>query len=370
MKSYRGGILQGQIRRISSAASGGSLPGGSVGSSESARMAARRRVLSGMQPTGELHLGNYLGALRQWAAFSADSELDCFFCVVDAHAITVDYDPKELPNSVLDVVATYIAGGIDPDRSTLFLQSDVPAHMELAWYLACVTPMGDLNRMTQFKDKSDQHKQNVNAGLFTYPVLMAADILIYRAEMVPVGADQVQHLELSREICRKFNTRFGVLFPEPQPRLSTTPRILGLDGKAKMSKSLGNTIGVLDSPEVIAKKLKGAFTDPLKLKLGDPGRPEVCNVFTMHRALSAAPRVAEIEPNCRSGALGCGDCKKMLTEVMVAELGAVRERALELRSDKKRVLRVLREGAARARDVAEDTMKDVRAAMGLTTANR
>jgi tryptophanyl-tRNA synthetase len=333
-------------------------------------MSMPRRVLSGMQPSGELHLGNYLGALRQWAAFSSDPSLECLFCVVDAHAITVDYEPSELPNRVIDVVAAYIAGGIDPARSILFLQSDVPEHMELAWYLASVTPMGDLNRMTQFKDKSEQHKQNVNAGLFTYPVLMAADVLLYRAEVVPVGEDQIQHLELAREICRKFNARFGPLFPEPQPRLSTTPRILGLDGKAKMSKSLNNTIALLDSPEVITKKLKGAFTDPLKLGRGDPGRPEVCNVFTMHLALSSPKSVAEIERNCRSGALGCGDCKKMLTEVMIAELSPVRERAIALRSDKKRVLDVLQDGAARARRIAGATMKDVRAAMGLTTANR
>jgi tryptophanyl-tRNA synthetase len=199
-------------------------------------MAGLVRVLSGMQPTGELHLGNYLGALKQWAAMSKDPALDTFFCVVDAHAITVDYEPKELKQRVIDAVATYVAGGLDPESSTLFLQSDVPQHMELAWYLTCVTPMGDLHRMTQFKDKSEQHKQNVNAGLFTYPVLMAADILVYRANLVPVGDDQIQHLELAREITRKFNARFGDVFPEPHPRLSKTPRILGLDGKAKMSK--------------------------------------------------------------------------------------------------------------------------------------
>jgi tryptophanyl-tRNA synthetase len=323
-----------------------------------------------MQPTGELHIGNYLGALKQWAKMSADTSLETLFCVVDAHAITVDYDPKSLPERVLDAVSTYVAGGIDPEKSILFVQSDVPQHTELAWYLTCVTPMGDLHRMTQFKEKSEQHKQNVNAGLFTYPVLMAADILVYKATIVPVGDDQVQHLELAREICRKFNTRFGEVFPEPQPRLSTTPRILGLDGKAKMSKSLGNTIGLLEPPEAIEKKLKGAFTDPLKLRKGDPGRPEICNVFTMHKAVSAPERVAEIESNCRSGALGCGDCKKMLTEALVAELGPVREKALELRADRKRVLKVLRDGAERARGIAEGTMKEVRSAMGLTTAER
>jgi tryptophanyl-tRNA synthetase len=199
---------------------------------------------------------------------------------------------------------------------------------------------------------------------------MAADILVYKATIVPVGDDQVQHLELAREICRKFNTRFGEVFPEPQPRLSTTPRILGLDGKAKMSKSLGNTIGILEPPEAIEKKLKGAFTDPLKLRKGDPGRPEICNVFTMHKAVSAPDRVKEIETTCRSGALGCGDCKKMLTEALVTELAPVRDKALELRGDRKRVLRMLRDGAERARGIAEGTMMEVRSAMGLTTAGR
>jgi tryptophanyl-tRNA synthetase len=323
-----------------------------------------------MQPTGELHLGNYLGALKQWAAMSADPALETLFCVVDAHAITVEYDPKTLPGRVLDAVAMYIAGGIDPERSALFVQSDVPQHMELAWYLTSVTPMGDLHRMTQFKEKSEQHKQNVNAGLFTYPVLMAADILVYKAEVVPVGEDQIQHLELAREICRRFNARFGEIFPEPQPRLSVTPRILGLDGRAKMSKSLGNTLGLLDPPATVEKKIKGAFTDPEKLRKGDPGHPGICNVFTMHRALSPATEVAEIDAGCRSGALGCGDCKKMLTDRLLAELGPVRERALALQGDPKAVLSVLARGGEQARAIAEPTMREVRSAMGLTTAGR
>src|SRR5260221_8751627 len=300
----------------------------------------------------------------------ADPGLETLFCVVDAHAITAGYDPKTLPDRVIDAVATYIAAGIDPDRSTLFLQSDVPEHMELAWYLTSVTPMGDLHRMTQFKEKSELYKQNVNAGLFTYPILMAADILIYKANLVPVGEDQIQHLELSREICRRFNARFGEVFPEPQPRLSTTPRILGLDGKAKMSKSLGNTIGMLDAPELVDKKLRGAITDPQKLRMGDPGRPELCNVFTMHRAVTPVGLVAEIETNCRSRALGCGECKKTLSEHLVAEIGPIRERGLALRGNRRRVLEVLRDGGARARGLAEATMKEVRAAMGRTTAER
>jgi len=325
------------------------------------------RVLSGMQPTGDLHVGNYLGALKEWARLSTDPAYHALFCVVDAHAITVEYEPADLRSRVLETVSTYVASGIDPERSIVFLQSDVPEHMELAWYFNCITPMGDLSRMTQFKDKSEQQK-SVMVGLFTYPILMAADILIYKAHFVPVGDDQIQHLELARDIARKFNARFGEVFPEPQPRLSTTPRILGLDGKAKMSKSLGNAIGITDTPETVAKKLRGAFTDPLKLRRGDPGRPEICNIYTMHRGFSAADTVREVEINCRSGALACGDCKKMLATSMEAELGPVRERAVALRSDKQRVLSILRDGAARAESIAAATMTEVRDVMGLTTA--
>jgi len=338
-------------------------------SSRSPGMAEPIRVLSGMQPTGALHIGNYVGALRQFAVMSRDPAYDALYCVVDAHAITVDYDPKELPDRVFATTVTYLAAGIDPEKSALFVQSDVPQHTELAWYLTCITPMGDLQRMTQFKDKSVQHKA-VNAGLFTYPVLMAADILVYKAGLVPVGDDQVQHLELAREICRKFNSHFGHVFPEPKPQLSTTPRILGLDGKGKMSKSLGNTIDVLDPAAVVEKKLRGAFTDPQKLRLGDPGRPEICNVFTMHRGFTPEDVRETIDRDCRTGALSCGDCKKLLATRMNDELEPIRERAAELRADRKRVLNVLQDGAARARTLAESTMTEVRSVMGLTTHGR
>ena len=271
----------------------------------------------------------------------------------------------------MDAVATYVAGGIDPTRSTVFLQSDVPQHMELAWYLTCVTPMGDLHRMTQFKEKSDQHKQNVNAGLFTYPVLMAADILVYRANLVPVGEDQIQHLELSREICRKWNARFGEVFPEPQARLSNTPRILGLDGKAKMSKSLGNAIGLLDPPELIEKKLKGRLHGSVEAEARGSGatrRFATCSRCTRPCRRQSVWR--KIDVNCRSGALGCGDCKKLLAAALLPELTPIRESTLALRADPRRVLTVLREGGEQALSVAESTMKDVRSAMGLTTAGR
>jgi len=323
------------------------------------------RILSGMQPTGELHLGNYLGALKQWSQLLHARQFEALYCIVDAHAITAPYEGKELPGRVLDTVITYLAGGLDPDRCSIFVQSHIPEHLELAWYLAAVTPLGDLQRMTQFKEKSEQHKQHVNAGLFTYPILMAADILLYKADIVPVGDDQVQHLELTREICRRFNARFGQVFIEPQPRLSTTPRIMGLDGQAKMSKSKGNALGLLEPPKDVEKKIKRAFTDPHKLKLGDPGRPEICNIFTMHRALSPAEQVAVVEPNCRSGKLSCGECKQLLLGVLQPELQTIRDRAAALRADPKRVLEVLQDGAAKAQAIAGSTMTEVRSAMGL-----
>jgi len=330
-------------------------------------MPALKRSFSGMQPTGGLHVGNWLGALRNWAQMLDSGAYECLFCIVDSHAITIEYDVKQLAARSFDVALTYMASGLDPERSTIFLQSDMPQHLELAWYLGAVTPMGELSRMTQFKEKSEEHKQNVNSGIFTYPILMAADVLLYKAEVVPVGDDQVQHLELAREICRRFNARFGQVFPEPQPKLSTTPRIMGLDGKAKMSKTRGNAIELFDEPRVVEKKLKGAFTDPLKLRLGDPGRPEICNVFTMHRALQTEAVLGEIERDCRSGALSCGDCKLRLRDVMLAELAPVRERGNALKADPKRVLTVLQNGAEHARSIADRTLVEVRHAMGLTS---
>lgn len=329
--------------------------------------AKRPRLLSGMQPTGGLHIGNYLGALKNWVSLVQSEQYEALFCIVDAHAITVDYKPKELKQRILDAAVSYIAAGLDPEKCSIFVQSDVSQHMELAWYLAAVTPMGDLSRMTQFKEKSDQNKQNVNAGLFTYPILMAADILVYRAGAVPVGEDQVQHLELTREIARRFNQRFKPLFPEPEPLLSVAPRIMGIDGKSKMSKSRGNTIDMLDPPQVVEKKVKRAFTDPNKLREGDPGNPSICNIFTIHKAVTPPEDVARIDRDCRSGALGCGACKAELVENLNRELEPIRRRAADLSADSKRVLKILDQGRDHARTLAERTMGDVRGAMGLGT---
>ncbi len=242
---------------------------------EPGKFARMSRIFSGIQPSGELHIGNWLGAVQNWVTLQ--QRYDCIFCVVDLHAVTGKYERDTLALRTRDMAIGLLASGIDPGRAVLFVQSHVPGHSELQWLLNTLTPIGELERMTQFKDKS-QRFESVPAGLLNYPVLMAADILLYRADLVPVGDDQTQHLELTREIARKWNADFGggeAWFPEPQPLLTDAKRIMGLDGEAKMSKSLGNTIGLLDGPEEIWQKLRPAKTDPARVTRKDPGTPEV-----------------------------------------------------------------------------------------------
>jgi tryptophanyl-tRNA synthetase len=323
----------------------------------------RKRILSGMQPTGELHLGNYLGALANWVRLQ--DEYDCLFCVVDQHAITVEHDAKQLPKRVFDMAVSYLAAGVDPERSTVFVQSAVPEHTELAWYLATVTQYGELGRMTQFKDKSAQH-DDVSAALFTYPVLMAADILVYKATHVPVGEDQTQHLELARNVAHRFNTRFKKgFFPLPQGLYSNTPRIMGVDGLRKMSKSLGNHIAMLEPPKPLWKKLAGAYTDPQRTVLEEPGRPEICNIFRMHQALTDESKLPEIAEKCTRAEWGCGHCKKELESSLNARLEPMRAKAKELEANPERVREVLAAGAAKARAVAKETLREVRDLMGI-----
>jgi tryptophanyl-tRNA synthetase len=324
---------------------------------------AQETIFSGIQPSGELHLGNYLGAVRNWVELQ--NEYRCFFCIVDYHAITQPYDPGEMQGRIRRMAVDLLACGLDPARATLFVQSAVPEHTELAWALAAVTPFGELGRMTQFKDKSEHHPDNVNAGLFTYPVLQAADILLYRATKVPVGEDQRQHLELAREIVRKWNTRFGETFAEPQALLSTTPKILGLDGKSKMSKSLGNTVSLRETDDEVWNKLRTAATDPKRVRRNDPGNPDDCNIYTLHRFFSTAPRQSEVRAGCTQATIGCIDCKKWLAEGVKADLDRIRARAAELSAEPDHIDRVLAEGAARARAVASVTMARVRGALGL-----
>lgn len=317
--------------------------------------------MSGIQPTGELHVGNYLGAIRQWVELQTRHE--SWFCVVDLHAMTVDYDPRDLGPCTVELARSLLACGIDPERAVLFVQSHVHQHTELAWILGCVTPVGALFRMTQFKDKARAGELGASTGLLTYPVLQAADILLYRAQVVPVGEDQVQHIELAREVARKFNNRFGRFFPEPKALLTRTARIKGLDGKAKMSKSLGNHIPLLAEHDEIMGLLRGAFTDPARLRRSDPGHPEICNIFTMHGGFSEEAEVSEIEEACRSANIGCVDCKKILARNMARVLEPIRQRYHEL--DQAQVLDVLAQGATRAQKVAEETMAAVHSLTGL-----
>ena len=320
------------------------------------------RIMSGIQPTGHLHIGNYLGAIKNWVALQ--ERYETYFSIVDLHALTTRPAADALRASVREIAIGVLASGVDPERAVLFVQSAVPGHTELGWILSCVTQLGDLNRMTQFKDKSQHQPDNINAGLFTYPILQTADIAIYRAGGVPVGADQVQHLELARESLRRFNGTYGETFPEPEAVLSDAPKVLGLDGESKMSKSKNNEIGLFEEPDAVMKKLRSAKTDPQRLQRTDPGDPGVCNVFNYHGFFTDEETRAEIDRDCRSAAIGCVDCKKILAAKMEAEIGPVRERAAELR-DSPQVDEVLAAGAERARAEAGATMELVRDRIGL-----
>jgi tryptophanyl-tRNA synthetase len=328
------------------------------------------RIFSGIQPSGELHIGNWLGAVQNWVNLQRSYE--SLICIVDLHAITGKYDKDTLAQRTRDMAVGLLASGIDPNQATLFVQSHVPEHSELQWLLNSVTPLGELERMTQFKDKS-QKFESVPAGLLNYPVLMAADILLYRADLVPVGEDQVQHLELTREIARKWNAEFSPgteFFPEPQPILTEAKRITGLDGQAKMSKSLGNTIGLLDSSEEIWQKLRPAKTDPARVTRKDPGNPEVCNIFHLHKYFSPPETVATVAENCRGAKWGCLDCKRVLADNMIATLAPIRQRALELQGAPGQVEDILADGAEGAKRLASETMREVRDRMGLIPAGQ
>ena len=324
------------------------------------------RIFSGIQPSGELHIGNYLGAVRNWVALQAQYE--SFFCVVDYHAIIAPFAPDDLRRRTREMAMGLLAAGLDPAKCTLFVQSRVPEHTELEWIFNTVTPLGELERQVAFKEKSARQEQ-VMAGLLNYPVLQAADILLYLADTVPVGEDQIQHLELSRVIARNWNSRFAPdapYFPEPQPKLTPTRRIPGLDGQAKMSKSLNNTIGLLESSDEIWAKLRPAVTDPARVKKTDPGNPDNCPViFGLHKAFSPAATVAEVDVNCRGAKWGCIDCKKVLLESMNTELTPIRTRAQELAANPALVDAALEAGAEKARGVARQTMKVVKERMGM-----
>ncbi|NUO63439.1 MAG: tryptophan--tRNA ligase [Gemmatimonadaceae bacterium] len=323
------------------------------------------RILSGIQPSGELHIGNYLGAVKNWVELQ--ERYESIFFVADYHSITQPFEPQLLRRRRREMAASLLAAGIDPAKATLFMQSDVPEHTELTWIFNSVTPLGELERQTQFKDKS-QRQESVMVGLLTYPVLQAADILLYRGDLVPVGEDQVQHLELSRVVARRWNAQFGGgedYFPEPQPVLTPARRIMGLDGQAKMSKSLNNYIGLLETSEQIWAKLRPAATDPARQRRTDPGTPEVCNIYHLHKAFSPPETVEMVAVNCRTAGWGCIDCKKVLHESMDRELTPIRRRAAEIAERPAIVDEALAAGAAKCRVIARETVDHVKERMGL-----
>mgnify|MGYP000002680962 FL=1 len=325
-------------------------------------------LLSGIQPSGDLMIGNYIGSIKNWVKMQDD--YNCLFSLVNMHAITVEQDPKELHNRSLDFVALYLAAGIDPNKSTVFIQSHVPEHSELAWILNCSTYMGELNRMTQFKDKSQKHSQNINVGLYDYPVLMAADILLYQTEMVPVGADQKQHLELTRDLATRYNNRFEKeLFKVPEPFIPPTTsggRIMSLqDPLSKMSKSdenKGNFIGLLDDPKTIIKKFKKATTDSgAEIHYDLENKPGVSNLLTIYSVISGKT-IPEVEAHFEGKMYG--HLKVELGELVVDYLEPMQSRFHEIRSEETELRNILKTGAETAREQAQKTLKSVHEAIG------
>lgn len=326
-------------------------------------MPEKKRVFSGIQPSGRLHIGNYVGAMCNWIPMQDDHL--CIFGIVDYHAMTVRFEPEEMEARIFNAAVDYLAAGIDPEKSILMVQSTVSEHTELAWVLNTITPIGWLSRVPTFKEKRKTNPDYVHMGLLDYPVLMAADIILYKAEVVPVGDDQVPHLELTREIVRKFNSLFGQTFPEPKAKLGEVPRILGLDGADKMSKSLDNCIYLDENGEEIWKKLAPAVTDTNRKRRSDPGNPDVCNIFTMHRAFSPEKDIEYCARECRCAGIGCLDCKKILLGTMAKVLEPIQRKQEALRQKPEYVYDLLTRGRERAKGIAGQTMADVYERIGI-----
>jgi tryptophanyl-tRNA synthetase len=322
------------------------------------------RVFSGIRPSGRLHIGNYFGAILNW--LKLQDEADCIFAVVDYHGMTTPYDPKEMMKEKYEVVLDYLAAGIDPKKSTLIVQSHVPEHTELAWILGTITPVSWLERVPTFKEKIALHPEYVNLGLLSYPVLMAADILIYKSNIVPVGEDQLPHIELAREIANRFNKMFGKTFPLPKEALTKGARIMSLDDPTKkMSKTGGGGILLSDTPEQIWKKLAPAVTDPARKRATDPGTPEICNIYNLHKIMSLPEQIKMVADSCRRAKFGCLDCKKILAKNIADEFEGFRKKRKELEKNPKKVQEILRVGAERARKLAAETLAEVKKKTGL-----
>jgi tryptophanyl-tRNA synthetase len=334
--------------------------------SKTSTLPARPRAFSGIQPSGIVHLGNDLGAIRNYVALQnrgAAEGFETIYCIVDYHALTSVHDPDRLRRQTYEMAASLISLGLDADKCTLFVQSDRPEVAELCWLFNTVTPVGWLQRTPTYKEKRQNQPEDVNHGLLTYPVLQAADIVLYKASMVPVGKDQAAHLELSREIVRAFNARYGETFPEPKAVYTEAQVVLGTDGVKKMSKSIGNTIEILAEPDVIRKQVTSMVTDTRRILRADPGHPEVCNVCQLHRFFG--DDFEQIWDGERTSRTGCVDTKKLLAERIIARYAPARETYASLISDKPRLRRILDRGAEKAEPIATATMDEVRVRMGL-----
>lgn len=327
-------------------------------------MGGKRIILSGVQPTGKLHLGNYEGALRNWATLQDDYKM--YLCVVDWHSLTSDFnDTAELQDRILETTMDFLAAGLDPAKCSIFVQSNVKEHAELHLLFSMLIPISWLERVPSYKEKSESLGLDTY-GFLGYPLLQAADILLYKADAVPVGKDQLPHIELTREVARRFNNLYGNVFPEPESLLSEFPAIPGTDGR-KMSKSYENDIKLADSPEETAAKIKKMITDPQKIYKGDPGRPEICPVYALHKVYTGDTR--DIFEGCTSGSLGCVEDKKRVAENINKALEPLRARRKELEKDRGYVIDILERGAQEARECARTTMDDVRKAMNLARGN-
>jgi tryptophanyl-tRNA synthetase len=329
---------------------------------ESEPFSMKKRVFSGARPTGRLHIGNYLGAIQNWVALQ--DEYDCVYCIVDIHALTSMTDTSELQQNIMEMALDWMACGIDPERSIVFVQSKVPEVTELFTYLGMLTPESWLLRVPTFKEKVKNQPENVNFGLVGYPVLQTADIILYKANAVPVGEDQLPHIELAREIVRRFNLQFGDTFPEPQAKLTQFPLILGLDGVQKMSKSLGNTIDIAMTEKETTAGVMSAVTDPQRQFRKDPGRPEICNIYKLDGFFNPGEQQSFAE-RCRKAEVGCVEHKQALAKMMNARLAPIREKRAALAAKPEYVKEILAHGAERAGVIARETMAEVRRNMRL-----
>lgn len=327
-------------------------------------MAKKGRVFSGARPTGRQHLGNYLGAIKNYVGMQADYE--CVYCIVDVHALTTVETTQDLKINTIDMALDWLAAGIRPEDSILFVQSHVPEVMELHTYLSMVTQFGKLTDLPTFKEKVRQQPENINYGLVGYPVLMTADIVLYKTDIVPVGIDQAPHIEFAREIVRSFNYRYNTkVLVEPQVKHTEVLKVVGIDGKDKMGKSLNNHIELALTPEETVKRVREMVTDPARMKRTDPGNPDVCNVFTMHKIFSPQEEVDMINSECRTAGIGCVDCKLRYANNLNKNLEPFRAKRAELASQESYVQDVLNDGGKRARAIARQTMVEVREAMQL-----